>query len=196
MVISSSLHALDSALSLLLTVLTASLSHPPTLAYAQVLLQTAPASSHPQMRSLRRTLKEITFDHRVLGLGTLRCWCINPSLVHADPIVPSSTHTPCGSIQSSPEMTGAGYSPSTSPTHADFSPIHPSTYPTPFGLELGGDTSLVVTLMVHVHSDVSDKDVLDITKTVWGKVNEAVRIGTGGGEVSIGVRRGWDGMGE
>lgn len=93
-------------------------------------------------------------------------------------------------------MNGTGFSPSASPTQADFSPIHPSMYPSRFGREEGGETSLVVTLVVHVHSDVSDKEVLEITKTVWGKVNEAVKTGTGGGEVSIGVRRGWDGLEE
>lgn len=52
---------------------------------------------------------------------------------------------------------------------------------------------MVVTLVVHVHPDVSDRDVLEVTKMVWGKVSPIVNCG-GGGEVSVGVKRGWEGL--
>jgi len=53
---------------------------------------------------------------------------------------------------------------------------------------------MVVTLMVHVHPDVSDRDVLEVTKMVWGKVNGAVKSGGGGGQVSVGEKWGWEGL--
>jgi hypothetical protein len=71
--------------------------------------------------------------------------------------------------------------------------MRPSTYPSPYGLDKGTEAPMVVTLMVHVHPDVSDRDVLEVTKMVWGKVNGAVKSG-GGGEVSVGVKRGWEGL--
>ena len=60
-------------------------------------------------------------------------------------------------------------------------------------------TSVVVTLVIHVHPDVSDRDILEITRAAWEKVDSAVGMkgrgsnGAGMGEISIGVKRGWDG---
>ena len=71
--------------------------------------------------------------------------------------------------------------------------IYPSKYPSPFGSEKGGDAPLAVTLIVHVHPDMSDRDVLEVTRMVWGKVSGAVKSGVEG-EVSVGVKRGWDGL--
>jgi len=73
--------------------------------------------------------------------------------------------------------------------------LHSSSYPAPFGNEKSGDAPLVVTLIVHVYPEVSDRDVLEVTKIVWSKVNGAVKCGAGG-EVSVGVKRGWEGMQE
>lgn len=53
-----------------------------------------------------------------------------------------------------------------------------------------GNTRLSVTVTVHVNDNVADRDVLDVTKYVWNRVSAAV----GEGEVSIAVKRGWDGM--
>ena len=47
--------------------------------------------------------------------------------------------------------------------------------------------------MVHVQPDISDRDVLELTKWIWGKVNSAVKSNSLGGEVTIGVKRGWEG---
>ena len=59
-------------------------------------------------------------------------------------------------------------------------------------------TPVVVNLTVHVRPDVSDRDVLEITKLAWSKVDGAVgRKGrgsrTGMGEVTVGIKRGWNG---
>ena len=77
--------------------------------------------------------------------------------------------------------------------------MHHSSYPSPLGL-VGNDgegAPLVVSLTVHVHPDVSDREVLEVTRMVWGKVGGAVGVkgkAGAGGEVSVGVKRGWDGV--
>jgi hypothetical protein len=53
-----------------------------------------------------------------------------------------------------------------------------------------GHTKLSVSVVVHVNDNVGDKDVLDVTRFVWNRVSAAV----GEGEVSIAVKRGWEGM--
>jgi hypothetical protein len=53
-----------------------------------------------------------------------------------------------------------------------------------------GHTKLSVSVIVHVNDNVGDKDVLDVTRFVWNRVSAAV----GEGEVSIAVKRGWEGM--
>jgi len=53
-----------------------------------------------------------------------------------------------------------------------------------------GHTKLSVSVVVHVNDNVGDKDVLDVTRFVWNRVSGAV----GEGEVTIAVKRGWEGM--
>jgi hypothetical protein len=47
-----------------------------------------------------------------------------------------------------------------------------------------------VSVVVHVNDNVADRDVLDVTKYVWNRVSAAV----GEGEVTVAVKRGWEGM--
>ena len=59
-------------------------------------------------------------------------------------------------------------------------------------------TPVVVTLVIHVHPDVSDRDILEITRAAWGKVDSAVGKGGRGkgggmGEITVSVKRGWEG---
>lgn len=213
----TSYHTLDSSLSLLLTILTIALSYPSTLAFGHVLLQTAPPASSSQMKSLRRSIKDISSDNRVLGVGTLRCWSIGATTPLPDytPSTPtfglySGTNSPAPSVPSSPR-TPFSPSPNDSPTRPPFSTsssIHPSLYPSRHDASKEGpDTPLVVSLIVHVHPDTSDKDVLEVTKTVWTKLSSAVNGGSRGkrmgimgggaeGEVTVSIKRGWDGVGE
>jgi hypothetical protein len=58
------------------------------------------------------------------------------------------------------------------------------------GDSMMGHTKLSVSVVVHVNDNVGDKDVLDVTRFVWNRVSAAV----GEGEVSIAVKRGWEGM--
>ena len=192
----TSLHSLDSALSLLLTVLTSALAYPPTLAFGHVLLQTAPPATNSQIKLLRRAMKDVTGDSRVLGVGTLRCWSIGATNPPVEPSFSSNPASAPGSAPSSPRVSSiSSFSPVASPTRLDFSSQTPL-----FGLAKGSDapnTPLVVSLIVHVHPDASDRDVLDVTKQVWTKVNAAVgQRGArqkDGGEITISVKRGWDG---
>jgi hypothetical protein len=63
-----------------------------------------------------------------------------------------------------------------------------------------GGTPLVVSVNVHVHPDASDRDVLEVTKYTWTKVSGAAGVGgkgrMGEGEVTVSIKRGWDGVGE
>ncbi|KAK1922885.1 hypothetical protein DB88DRAFT_541095 [Papiliotrema laurentii] len=184
--------AFDSALSLLLTVVTSALAYPPTLAFGHVLLQTAPQASAAQMVSLRKALKDVGADPRVLGVGTVRCWSIGATTPSDDAPTGSSwwSMSPSNSTSSSPRSALFGDSPAASPTRSVFSnrQTDPGTAKIP----------LVVSLMVHVHPDASDRDILDVTKYAWVKVSDAVGLrskgGLGEGEVSVGVCRGWDGV--
>lgn len=190
----SAFTSLDSALSLLLTVLTSALAYPPTLAFGHVLLQTAPPASAPQMGLLKRALKDIGSDHRVLGVGTVRCWSIGAAAPSPEPRR-HITSAP-NSVPSSPR-TQFTFSPSASPTKGDFlSALSLGAK----GKDAAAATPLVVSVQVHVHPDTSDRDVLDLTKYAWMKVHGACGVSgmgrTGQGEVTVAVKRGWDGSAE
>lgn len=192
----SAFTSLDSALSLLLTVLTSALAYPPTLAFGHVLLQTAPPASTSQMKLIRRALKDVGSDSRVLGVGTVRCWSIGAATPLEDPQPYTSTSAP-NSAPSSPRTPQLGLSPSVSPTRQDVFSPPPLTALSKDG---GGGTPLVVSVNVHVHPDASDRDVLEVTKYTWTKVSGAAGVGgkgrMGEGEVTVSIKRGWDGVGE
>ena len=179
---SASFHSLDSALSLLLTLLIASLSHPPTLAFAHILLQTAPPLHDPQSRSLARAIKEVSSDRRILKMGTMRCWAI--SSLQAESYTPSNSGSPNTSPPSSPRT------PSCSPSSPR---IEANGFPSSHkpGAGEGGSAALALSLMLHVSLESSDREILEVTKMAWAKVSSAIGGGmVGGGEVSVGVVRG------
>lgn len=183
-----SLHGLDSVASLVLTFLTGSLAYAPAVAFAHVLLQTAPPASSSQMKALRRALRDVAEDRRVLGLGTLRCWTINAGQVHPETsAISSAPNSRRGSVTAistiSPSTQAFTNSPQASGDVAMLS------------AKKQGDTEapLVVTLVVHVHPDSSDHDVLDITRLSWSKLSSAISSRQSAGEVSVQVRRGWEG---
>ncbi|WRT70500.1 uncharacterized protein IL334_007498 [Kwoniella shivajii] len=216
----SALHSLDSFISLILTILTCALSYPPTVAFAHVLLQTAPASTQTQMTSLRKAIKDIKDDRRVLGLGTMRCWMITAGKgSFEDRYEYSTTTTPTHSRSVSASGSGSFSTPSSpkffnqaqSPSFKQFSFDTPSSYPSAYGNTTTNQqgqaknkddgASLVVTLIVHVHPDSSDRDILEITKMSYTKLEYAISSNPGGlginrrdGEVSISIKRGWEGL--
>ena len=166
------------------------------------------------MKALKRALKEVADDQRVLGVGTVRCWSIGATAPSEDsPVISherSGSISDPGSTQSSPRTSVFNFSPSSSPVKPSFGGIHPSSYPSRSNRG-GGITPLVVSLLVHVHPESSDRDVMDVTKMAWTKVSGAVHGGkhaggasgngvggrgkggmTGVGEISVGVKRGWD----
>lgn len=51
------------------------------------------------------------------------------------------------------------------------------------------DQPIVVSLQVGVSADASESDVLDVTRRAWSALNRYA----GGGEVCVGVRKGWSG---
>lgn len=207
---------LDSAVSLILTLLTSALAWPPTAAFAQVLLQTAPPAASLQMKDLRRALRDVADDRRVLGLGTFRCWAVNagkpaPESMHRAPSAPNSRR---GSVSTtSPSITAFMHQqPAEKSTHspgvslgslADLNNALGLSLQPRGALGLSGSVAataqvpLVVTLVVHVHPESSDRDVNEVTRLTWSKLTHAVngRAGTAGGEgeVSVEVRRGWEG---
>jgi len=73
---------------------------------------------------------------------------------------------------------------------APSSPDAPSFPRRDSGGGAGGNTKLSVSVVVHVNDNVGDGDLLDVTKYVWNRVSAAV----GEGEVSVAVKRGWEGM--
>ncbi len=106
----------DNLAALLLTLLTIALSLPPTKTFGLVLLQTAPAPASSQMRSIRRALKDLNGDRRVLHVGT-------PALLGHHGWNGSTAETPHPTPQlsrrnslSTPTGTTTGASPSNSPT--------------------------------------------------------------------------------
>ncbi|WWC65415.1 uncharacterized protein I303_108033 [Kwoniella dejecticola CBS 10117] len=203
----SALHSLDSFISLILTILTCALSYPPTVAFAHVLLQTAPPASQSQMSSLRKALKEIKEDRRVVGLGTMRTWTITAGKgSFEEKYPPTPSHSRANSLASSPTFDqGKFFSPPSTPSRQQSFEAQ-STYPSPYGIPLGkrnveDGAPLVVTLTVHVHPDSSDKEILEITKSSYLKIENAISSNPGGlgiarreGEVSIAIKRGWEGL--
>ncbi|OWZ58188.1 hypothetical protein C368_01363 [Cryptococcus neoformans 125.91] len=187
----SSLHSLDALISLLLTLFTSSLSYPPTIFFAHILLQTAPPSSTPQMIGLKRALREIKEDRRVLGLGIVRCWAVsvgkggwNEFENHGQ-----SSASRQGSIASSPVVTPRG--------STEFPPFPASTFSSLLKDKEEPSAPLVVTLTVHVDSDLGDQEVLDVTKMAWSRVHQVVGKGGGErGEVGVSVKKGWEGVEE
>jgi hypothetical protein len=169
-IVRPSLHILDSSLSLLLTLATSALAYPTTRSFAMVLLQTAPPPTSSQMLSLRQSLRSISDDRRILGIGSTRVWMIS-SASTPEPTILNSSKT--DSVPSSPDHTSfprrkSSTTDTTGPTY----------------------TKLSVSVVVHVNDNVADKDCLDVTKYVWNRVSAAV----GEGEVTISVKRGWEGM--
>lgn len=131
------------------------------------------------MKALRSALQDVAADKRVLGLGTLRVWAINAGKTEKEeaPFVPSAPPSRRASI-STP-----------SPSTAAFTDIK---------VDLDADKSamaqhvpLVVTLVVHVHPESSDRDIFDVTRLAWNDINGAVNTDRDS-EVTIDVRRGWD----
>lgn len=165
----ASLHSLDALISLLLTLFTSSLSYPPTIFFAHILLQTAPPSSTPQMIGLKRALREIKGDRRVLGLGTVRCWAVsvgkggwNEFENHGQ-----SNASRQGSIASSPVVTPRA--------STEFPSFPASTFSSLLKDKEEPSAPLVVTLTVHVDSDLGDQEVLDVTKMAWSRVHQVDR---------------------
>lgn len=159
---------------MVLTVLTASLAYPPTVAYAHVLLQTAPPSSSPQMKALRRALEEVAADKRVLGIGTTRVWAINAGKTEREEVPPPPT--------APPSRRGSDSTPST----ATFDDVKLDLKPT-----MAHQVPLVVTLVVHVHPESSERDIFEVTRLAWTDINDAVNSNRDS-EVTVDVRRGWD----
>ncbi|OCF34448.1 hypothetical protein I316_03962 [Kwoniella heveanensis BCC8398] len=214
----SALHSLDSFISLVLTILTSALSYPPTVAFAHVLLQTAPPAYQSQMLSLRRALKEIKEDRRIVGLGTMRCWTITAgkgSYEERYPSTPNASRN--NSVSGSPRVDRFSFStPLSSPparqaSFTELAGMAPNSYPSPYGFppnqgpgwskdkDRDEGAPLVITLVVHVHPDLADKDVLEVTKFSYLKLEGAVSgqpgmLGRRDGEVSIQIKRGWEGL--
>ena len=183
----SGLQSLDSSLSLILTILVCALTYPSTLAFGHVLLQTAPAPSSQQMTSLRKSVRDVEGDRRVLGMGTTRCWAISTGLSFADQDIPPSRP---GSISAAPSRRASWsssiYSPQLSPSPTSEKP----------SFNFGGHDEgvpVVVTVTVHVAEDLGDRDVLEVTKDAWNRVSAVVGADS---EVSVCVRRGWEGVDE
>ncbi|BEJ11492.1 hypothetical protein CspHIS471_0109140 [Cutaneotrichosporon sp. HIS471] len=189
----ASLHSLDAVASLVLTFLTGSLAYAPAVAFAHVLLQTAPPASSSQMKALRRALRDVADDRRVLGLGTLRCWTINAGKVGPE----AST---INSAPNSRRSSFTGMRPSISTTSpstqafTDSAQVSQDVVAQLSGKKEGDtDAPLVVTLVVHVHPDSSDRDILEVTRISWFKLSNAISSRQSAGEVSVQVKRGWEG---
>jgi hypothetical protein len=189
-----SLKGFDAAASLILTLLTGALAWPPAAAFAQILLQTAPPAASVQMKAIRGALRDVADDRRVLGLGTFRCWAIDAGKPVTSTVgPPSAPSSRAGSMHIS------------SPSVSAFMRTTATELNNTLGLFMKGthagqtvtttvQVPLVVTLVVHVHPETSDRDVLDITRSSWTKLNGAVNgRSRGEGEVSIQVKRGWEG---
>ncbi|CAK9785843.1 hypothetical protein CC85DRAFT_287658 [Cutaneotrichosporon oleaginosum] len=187
----ASLSSLDAIASLVLAFLTASLAHPPAVAFAHVLLQTAPPASSSQMKALRRALRDVADDRRVLGLGTLRCWTIN-----AGKMEPEAMTTSSAPPSRRGSFTAIRPSVSTiSPSTQAFTDSPRASQDIVAQLTREGDTDapLVVTLVVHVHPETSDSEILEVTRVSWSKLSSAISCRQSAGEVSVQVRRGWEG---
>ena len=184
----TSLHSLDSTMSFILTLLTIALAYPTVLAFGHVLLQSAPPSSSTQMVQLRRALKEISADQRVLGTGTLRCWSIGATAPLEDTSYTALDSSVNASTDSSPRTSRFN---SPRGKSGDPSYAQASLFTKP-----GEGTPLVISLLVHVHPDISDEDAMAVTRMAWSKLSYAAELrgSGGGGEVSVGIKRGWEGV--
>lgn len=132
------------------------------------------------MKALRRALQDVAADKRVIGLGTLRVWAINAGRTEKD-------DTP--QTLSAPPSRRASIS-TPSPSTAAFTDVKMD-----FSLEktaLAQHVPLVVTLVVHVHPESSDRDIFDVTRMAWNDINGAVNRNRDS-TVTVDVRRGWDG---
>jgi hypothetical protein len=172
----TSLHILDSSLSLLLTLATSALAYPTTRSFAMVLLQTAPPPSSAQMQSLRQSLRSISDDRRILGIGSTRVWMIDSTSSE-----PASSKSRSNSIANTVSI---DESPPSSPDQSSFRRKSSTNG------SMMGSTKLSVSVVVHVNDNVGDGDILEVTRYVWNRVSAAV----GEGEVGIAVKRGWEGM--
>lgn len=150
-----------------------------------VLLQTAPSPHSAQMLSLRQSLRSISDDRRILGVGSTRVWMIDST--SSEPL--SNSNSNLNSKSSSDLIANAILIHESPPSSPDQSSLRRKSSVS--GSENGnGTTQLSVSVVVHVNDDVGDGDILDVTKYVWGRVSAAV----GEGEVGIAVKRGWEGM--
>lgn len=86
--------------------------------------------------------------------------------------------------------TSLSHSVPSSPSARSFARRKNSTASVLTGAKDAGNTRLSVSVVVHVNDNVGDGDVLDVTKYVWNRVSAAV----GEGEVSVAIKRGWEGM--
>lgn len=128
------------------------------------------------MKALRSALQDVAADKRVLGLGTLRVWAINAGKTEREtPFVPSAPPSRRASISTA------------SPSTAAFTDIKTELD----DAAVAQHVPLVVTLVVHVHPESSDRDIYDVTRLAWNDINGAVN-GSRDSEVTIDVRRGWD----
>ncbi|WVN89534.1 uncharacterized protein L203_104759 [Cryptococcus depauperatus CBS 7841] len=187
----SSLHTLDSLISLLLTLFTSALAYPPTVFFAHILLQTAPPALTPQMTKLKSAFKDIKSDRRVVGLGLFRCWSVGAGKGGWD------LHIPAEALNKG-ESSTRNLSPMPSTEFyfqsSEFSAPHTASLSSVSSLKNEPSVPLVITLAVHVDPDVSDYDMLEVTKLAWNKLQHVVSEGEG--EVSIQVKRGWEGIEE
>lgn len=143
------------------------------------------------MTVLRRALRDVEDDRRVLGIGTLRCWALSTDKVEPDAggtnSAPASRRP---SISSSPSHS-ISISFTAPLTEKDKQPLA-----APVSLASRATTTeavpIIVTVNVHVHPDATDTDVLEITRLTSTKISNAVgpRIG---GEVTVQVQKGWEG---
>lgn len=132
------------------------------------------------MKALRRALQDVAADKRVLGLGTLRVWAINAGKTERDdtPFIRSTPPSRRGSI-STPSPSTAAFT----DLKVDLDMDNKSA--------MSHHVPLVVTLVVHVHPESSDRDIFDVTRLAWNDINGAVNTNRDS-EVTIDVRRGWD----
>lgn len=129
----------------------------------------------------------------MLGLGTLRCWTINAGKVGPETTTISSAPSSRRGSLVRPSI--STIAPSTEAFTSSPQASGDITTLSSLSSKNKGDTEapLVVTLVVHVHPDSSDSDVMDITRLSWSKLSNAISSGRSEGEVSVQVKRGWEG---
>lgn len=64
-------------------------------------------------------------------------------------------------------------------------------------LKSESDAPLVITMELEVDEDIGDRELLDVTRTVWSKLSKVCKGGNKSsvGEVSVGIKRAKDGGG-